>query len=1245
MAKNHGGKLKFYFTEPYEAPLGNKFKYQFEKIVYIAPKGNELDFNFTTAYSAPVGNQFLFDFVEGDSPEPEIKNQYLFPDGIVAEGIPNPHLRIKQMWVRPEGFISNTFGAALVKNKQSFLNVKGWVDSSFGTNKIFNRNFEIQVYGFNSQIFETPSKVYNLKQFIQLSGIDSARYGTAYLQGGVKFVQLGGINSLALGQHKVINTRADQSVQPSGITPLAIPQPNVSPQILTVQGILGTQWGDPYIQRNPNPIGWISERIGTAWVSRSPRFYTVGIGELTQFGSHKVFDGKQTVAPYVPIVGGVFGDIRIRNLNFKIAPLSIEAPPLTDWVNIENHARFYALKGFDSSRYGTASIRNGTPSLTPKNFDSAVFGQALIADRVRRVNTPGFNLMRFGQAIVTKTPQLTPQSISPPELGQATLTLYTRYVVSLGRDLSAIGQPFIAMARRSIKTSGLDFAEIGAPKLSHGVRELLVKGFDHSQYGSSHRTWFRVRTLAPESIFNAELQYNHMVGGSRHIAVKGFEATLFGTRIIPEQQTVIAHTFASMVFGQPKLTKTREYLKVIGFATGGAQPADRWGKATVFNTRQYIVQTFDIDSELNPPKMNGWTSIVNRNRIIGPTGSTMSLFGRPSILNNARPILPIGLDHSKFGVQFVSAGIREIMLEGLEAPYFSGWTNLHNAAAVLKPKGFKTEKFGTAAVTNTRRYYPRVGNFESMVFGQPMISFKIRNLTFESRYSIGPIYLPMPNVQLYTRYVEPVGNDFAVFGLPALTIHKKIITPRWTLRDLFGDVQLRNVTPEVKTKGRNSEEFGTASIRTQWRMIETFGESMQLWGKPVIADRKRTITVAGFNANAIGHALRVRGTASPPLSSQYIYLNNVENRGEDADDDTAIIKDGFGIAIPLDQVSEPSLKTNVIRVEGFIATKFGENNLYSNGILMENGIKLDKECGTPSVQLRRRSLLVEGINNSIAVGAPRLSPYTIHAVMEAPHQAKDNHPVSNLHYVNSDGGSRKAGEVFGRARVWQHNPYLNPSSVHPLNRYGTPTVQLKRRYIEVKGIQAYRFGWHSVGDGTQIITTRPSVPHTVFGVATIALVKDKQFQVKPSGLAAPTINRPIVQHLHRTFKIDGIDSLRMGSSRGGPQYMPQSLHVGPRMPVIPIGELMEKFGTTRISLRVRNLVMTGFDSLVMEYDVANFDKRIRVQHGQGCTPTKPVQHLTPVGFDALRSSASNIRAGVHYIRPDGNSDQFRKGGF
>lgn len=1267
-----GDKMGFAFTDPYQVPEGDRFSFEFGPEKYKAPPGNKVTFDLKQSnYIAPPGNQVIFNLVrdEGEVAPPSRDAQYVYPDHFegTAFGF-NVSIRLAYRQVYPTGFNGSLVAAPAVRNDTQHLKPYGFDALGFSRQTIRNKNvtvtvpgmdlsrvampsivnFHKNVYGkgFENELLGRPT-IYNLRKYVLLNGrgIDSNAFGIAYMQGGVKYVRPGGLNALIFGEHKVINTKANQKVVLGGIAPPFFPRPNVSPQILTVRGILGTQWGSPYVQRNPSPKGWNSEQYGTAWVSRSPRFYTVGIGELTEFGSAKIFDAKQTVTITGVIPGGIFGDIQIRNLNFKIAPGSIEAPPLSDWTKVENTARYYQLKGFDTSLFGTASINNGTPSFTPDEWDSAEFGKALVAERIRRINTPGFSLLGFGRPIVTKTPQLSPGSIAPFDLGQPTLTLYTRYIVNSGRMMTAIGQATIGMAKRKLAVGGFDSMRLGGPILSHGVRELLAKGATHSLYGNSHQVWFRVRSIAPVSIHDDQLQYGHKIGGSQHIKAQGFDASRFGTRIVPESQDILASNFASAVFGLAKLHKTREILSVTGFATGGQQPADRWGRAKVYNSRQYIIQTFDIDSDLNPPKMQGWMNIINRNRTLGISGGNMALFGRAFIKNNATLMQPGGIDARPLGIAFIAPGIRRIHLQGIEPPYISGWTNLHNAAAVIAPKGFSSEKFGRAATANTRRYFPRIGNFESMVFGSPMISFKLRGVAIESRHSIGPIYIPIHKVELYSRYVETVSSDFAVLGVPALSIHKKIITPRWYLRDLFGDAYLRNVTPEVKTWGRNAEEFGQASIRTQWRNVDTFGDNAQLFGKPVIADRDRKITVTSFVAGAIGSALRVRGTSSPPLSTQYIFLNNVENRGEVPEDDTSVVKDGQGIAVPFQQVANPSVRSNMIRPPGYVATLFGTTDIYSNGILIENGIKLDKELGTPLVQLARRSIGVVGIENPITVGMPRLSPHTIYAVTEAPQQAKDNHRVGNLHAVNSDGGRRKPGEVFGEARVWMHNPNLAARSVSPFNGYGTPTVELKRRYVQVKGFQAYRFGWHSVGDGTQEITHRQLNDFAVFGRPGIALAKDKDVQVLVPGLNSLSMGRHLIEFFHRTIKPSGYSALAMGNSRGGTQYMPQSLHVGPRMPVIPKGALMEKFGSTYIGLKVRDVGMQGFDASVIGYDPGNFNARMRVQRGQGGTDAKPVQVIQAVGFDALRTNASNVKYAVHYIRPDGNSDQFRKGAF
>ena len=1260
---------------------------------YEPPEGNKIAISFSgEPYVTPDGGKIRIEFRVTEVP-PESTIQYLFPEGFDHIQFGEAFTRHTYRMIAPTGLVATAFGANSLKNNARLLRPTGFNTAIHGTAFLQHALRTLKPSGFNALRLGTPSLqggvkylepkaipprmvfgtvkvvntranqtikptgitaiaignthvIYNLRQYIRLNsqGVAPRPFGTAYLQGGVKKITLSGINTLRLGAPSLVNTKADQTVKPTGLVPPQFPRPNVSPQILTVRGFLGTNWGSPYVQRNPNPQGWISERFGTAWVSRSPRFYTVTVGQVTQFGLAKVFDAKQTVTITGVIPGGIFGDIQIRNLNFKVTPGSIEAPPLSDWTKVENTARYYQLKGFDSSQFGNASINNGTPSFAPDGFDSASFGNALVAERIRRINTPGFSLLSFGRPTVTKTPQLSPRSIAPLDLGQPTLTLYTRYIVSSGRMMMAMGEPSIGMAKRKLAVGGFNSMRLGDPVITHGQRELLAQGSNHSRYGNAHQVWFRVRSIAPASIYEDQKQYGHRLGGSQYIQAKGFDATLFGTRIIPESQSILASNFASSVFGTARLQKTREYLSVVGFATGGQQPADRWGKTTVYNARQYIIQTYDVDSDLNPPKLQGWTSIVNRNRTVRITGSNMALFGRALVRNNATLMQPGGIDARPLGTAWISHRVRPIRLEGVEPPYISGWTNVHNAAAVIKPKGFDTEKWGTAAAVNTRRYFPRIGNFESLAFGEPMISFKKRGLSIESRYSIGPIYIPIHKVDLYTRYVETPSNDFAQVGVPSLSIHRKVITPRWYLRDLFGDPSLHNVTPEVKTKGRNAEEFGQTAIRTQWRNVDAFGDNAQLFGKPTIADRNRKLNVNSFDAGGIG-LLRVRGTGSPPLSTQYIFLNNVDNRGENSEDDTSVIRDGHGITIPFDQVPGPRLRTNVIRPQGFDAKLFGTADVYSNGILMENGIKLDKELGTPMVQLARRTISInEGINNLIAMGTPRLSPHTIYAVLEATEQAKRNHPTAYLHAVNSDSGSRKPGEVFGRPRVWIHNPYLNVQGIWPRNDYGTPRVQLKRRYLEVKGIQAYRFGWHNIGDGTQEIKSQPNNLFTVFGRPGIALAKEKNVQLRPPGLNASLYGRPVVEFFHRTIKPSGYNTLSMGYSRGGTLYMPQSLHVGPRRPTIPVGTLMEKFGTTYIGLKVRDIQVQGFIATVIGYDPKQFKERMRIERGQGGAVI-PAQTIKPVGFDALLSNASIVKYAVHYIRPDGNSDQFRKGAF
>lgn len=1213
--------------------------------IYV-PSNVNFTFNFTVKYTAPNGDKLGFNFQEGTVTPPTTVKQYVFPNPIAPIDISEPNIRQGSRKLFVDGFDDAFVNEPSIKNNTQFIETEYNEFTEFGNATLINGLPSLIPDSILSEGFGEPF-IYNLLQYVDLdnSGIISELFGEMLLRGGVRHVELGGFDFTEFGEAKIVNSKADQYIEVVGDDFSELGNVGVSPQIITTRGILGTAWGSPYVQRNPSPSGFIGEVFGTAWVSRSPRYYDVSVGNNAEFGIAKIFDALQKIDVNGVVASGIFGDIRIHNLNYIIKPLGFVSDSPMNWTNVENTKRSYLAKGFDANLFGDAGIRNATASFTPDSIDSLTFGEQLIADRVRRINTPSIYQNVFGIPIATKTPELNVDSFDALNIGEPVVTNYVRYIYPNGfesLEIDAVNS--ISMLRRSFEAHGTEFSEYGEPSISHAIRELLTHGFDALEIGVENQLWFKVRTIEVKGIYEDQKAYSHRIGGTQFVQPFGFDATLFGNRIIPENRSVLAESFKSSEFGEPKTALKLQYVKPIGFITVGLEASDRWGNTCAYNLRQYITQYYDVDSELNPPKWSIWQAIENRNKQIITIGSEMMRFGRGQFDNKARPLLPNGIDSEIFGLPFVSHKNRKIGLEGIEPIYMSSWGVVYNAAKAIKPTSFLSTVFEKPNVYTNRRYFPWIGNFESQAFGTPMISDRVRTLSFEQRYSIEPPQINLPTVDLYTRYVDARSKDHAVFGLPSLAIHKKIIAPQWTLRHYFGDVMLKNKTPQIYLWGTNSDEFGNASIRTQWRELLFKGDECTEFGKPTIAFRDRSIQVtSGIIGWHVSTKNVVTGSATPPLMPQYIYLNNVSDE-EDGELSTKI-KDGLGIGIPWGQIPNPTLSQNIIEPLGFNALKFGDNNIHSNGIIVRDGIKLKDECGNPLVSLKNRTISVNGISSPILVGRPQMSPLTIWAVVEAPDQAKENHPSSGIHFVNSESGGREPGEVFGRATIYMHRPYLDVFSVAPLNLYGNATVDHLLRYIRPDGIQAYRMGWHTIGDGKQEL--RPYLPtdFATFGVTGIRLKDELNRLINVDSDDHLNFGDADVANFNRELLPESFDSLLMGSSWDGTLYMPQSLNVGFPMPIQPVGNLMESFGKTYIGLKVRDIGAQGFDASVIGYDPRNFNARMRVQRGQGGTKTKPVQTIQAVGFDAFLSNASNVKYAVHYIRPDGNSEQFRKGAF
>lgn len=1108
--------------------------------------------------------------------------------------------------------------------------------------EILNNQSFLVLDGFSATTYGRVDIVNSRQYLLAKSGFNSEEYGDAYVQGGVKYVNPIGISVLALGRTVVINTTVDQYAKTTGIPVIPFPKPSVSPRSVRAFGILGTWFGSPKVDFPPRAKGWLSSAFGYPAIEDKTKYLSAGgIGADDQYGYPVVFDPTIQILVSSVIQSGVFGDTAVKNNRFVLNAEGIDSASVSPWATLRNTRRLTYTSGWHSLDFGESSVANKTPSIAPAGFDALRLPNAAeigIGYAVRLIYTSGINKSGIGVATLTKTPEIAPKGIAAPALGLTTVWHRVRTLEVRGADAYKSGSADVWFRYRFVhlQDRGWNGSAYGAPRLEHEHRTINGLGADSLRSGTPY-IGLRNRTIAPESAWE-DFATGHMVGGLRFLLPVGYVATRFGTRIIPEITQVYPKGFANS-YGLASL-RNKTALLLPESITTTKDPVDQWGKVRVWNTRQYVTQFYDVDSELNPPRWSQWTLIENRNKYLATTGNEMLRIGSSVVANAATAVIPSAIlapEWSKASDSgMVAFRIRPLNLDSIEPPYFSGWLNIYNDAAMLGSKGFNAEAFGVSLVENTRRTFKFQG-FDSAWFGYPMVAFRIRNIEFEGRYSIAPLPIRMPVANLYTRYIEPAGYETYGSGAQSLSIHRTKITPRWTHRDLFGDPRLHNVTPEVRTRGRVSEEFGNPFVRLEWREVLTQETFTQIIPKPTIAYRDRAIRLDGISSMVVSDKLVVTKTGAPPYSEQTISLEGTYGP------ETGVMQDnGFGILIPKIQVPAPIINQQVLyHISKDPMTIFGSARITANTIRVEPGFQ-ELTVGDPMVSLKIRTVEVKEFpeDQIFQPSKPRLSPHTIWAVKEAPTQAKTNHP-SSLHYVdeNPGGGWRKG---FGRPSVFLYTGLVNTSGANHA-AVGRPGFYNALSYIRPKGIKSDRYGWHTI-PGEQISEQIKSSDTMVFGITKVGRPPHVGPQtIAAKGLSATFWGASEIQLLHRQIYPIGHLSMAMGTRRGGDSpYMWQGLRIGELMPTIPDGFESEKHGEPWISFRVREVNPDGYDAFICDYDLTAFSKRMKVFRKE--VPSN-VDHIKPEGFDAFASSASDVKPLAHFIRPDGNSDQYRKGAF
>lgn len=1148
----------------------------------------------------------------------EGRNKNIFPKGFATEYDSEPNIFYASTRIYPEGFLSQEFG-----------------DHEF-------RDTAVHVEGIESTLEYGEPSISNYLQFIQVDeGVYSDKYGNAYVEGGSQLVSCDeGWLSEEFGNSSL---NSDQYLDPIGFDAQLIGDTNVSPQITYAFQFVATLFGNALVQRNPSPNGFIASEFGTQWISHSPRYLNAQ-GFNTFGGAYpSVFDPTQTIYQQLtPITSTVFGDIRAYNQNAFIRVESFNAHEPGVWGAVESNRRTVVAKSNVDTLFGDSQVQNKTPNLTPESFTSEI-GYPAIGYSIRYVYTPGFDQYGLGKPLFTQTPSIAFIGINATVFGDSIVTHRVRSVEVGGISSSEYGDQTVWHNRRNLKAfsigfdeDGIELVKFGQPLIEFNYREVLAQGSDHYVLGEPY-IGFRVQQVIVAPYDDPKFS-NHLVGGTQHLLPNGYDASQFGSRIIPEVQNLYPVSMAEQ-FGLPETKLNTRYIDFMGFSSENMLPFGRWGQAKIWNTRQYVTMYYDPDSLLNEPKNNSkWTAIENRSRQVTTFGQAHHAMGRPGIENKATPLYPQSQTMDQYGSAMIAYRIRHLLTAPIEPEYMSSWSVIHNDARVIAPASFSHGAIGKPEFKNTRRYFDFQG-FDHSEFGHPMISDRIREITIENRHTISPPYINLPKVELSTLYLEPTPINQERFGSADFTIYQARIITGWAHMDRVGSPEIRNLTPELRFWGRPSDEFGEPYLRLSKAYYNHIGNDTSLIPKPLIEFKNRSIFTSGFNNAFVGADLNIIKTGTAPYGVQYIWLDSLE------DNDT-----GYGIGIPGSnypggddssdvQVPKPVFNQWYIRHDSFTdMAKYGTPTVSANSIRVEPGIQ-EFAIGEHTVGLRHRTMQVSSIESTVKLGKPGLSPQTIWAPAEAPEQAVSNHEGTGPGgYVNID------GIVMGRPTISQyHGRIAIEGDVH--SRISEPAISLLKVYIHIDGINSLRFGWHELPEWEHTVESSSIGDQLIFGGSEIGHRWEGSLQnISPKGMYSFETEYSQIDNLHRVVEPEGFESIEFGESVSGDfEYYPQSLHIGFKKPVIPTGTETTEHGLTWISHKVRQVEVQGFDNFISTYTTSKFKDRIQVK-----LKTKPQavlsQTVAAEGFDSSVLDWQNIKLKVHYIRPDGNSDQFRMGG-
>lgn len=929
---------------------------------------------------------------------------------------------------------------------------------------------------------------------------------------------------------------------------------------------------------------------------------------------------------------------------------------------------FYFGPGLTVTAVGTInSFKSGLPRVVNAAFSAAPLG--FVSGKVSRARMSrpapensisgasvdfGFNQANY----VPWTPLNTPFYFQEPNrlgifpinelpLGVPTVTNKAVAVRPWGIKDTGYGTPEIRTLNQTIRAGGIvSQMAVGKPKIAPRV-PIKPEWEEGALFGNTmvafYRRHFEVPGIAPipvtgsvwvshsprivdlhlQGFNNATFYSLHQVGYHRHADPEGFDAQLFGQTAVRDNTQWLYPQGLYEIFPDPVIYNRIQYITPEGFLSTKAEN-QRYGLHWLWNSRQYIQQRLDPEDQYQGERFGKWTGVANRSATIATFGLPTDKFGYPLAYNNARLVAPKAIPSQDPGEFYksgeVSHRIRFLPLTGIAPHAIPQWSVIYNAARVILPKGLpQTNTWGRPTAAEFGIF--KAGKIDSLSFGPVMIGDAVRTVT--QKWPADPPAVQMPRVWHGSRYILPKPIQNPQVGGPDASIHFNRASTFGKRFDVFGSgVIVRNLTPEVRTWGLNHEEFGEASLRTQWRHVTTIGDAASLFGKAWIKDRRQWIEPFGLDPVLPGDTLVTRLGPEPP-SLQKIFPSSFPAEDEDTP---------FGL---------PRVGSTVIYVAAAEEqTLWGKTRVTSNVIRINVGIG-DTLLEFPMASHKIRKIFQGETKGTLAWGKPRFSPHTIYAVNEAPAKYAENNPGKRGNYVDYYGNPEKG---VGYPLITMQHRAIRPEGFES-KRFGMDNdVSLWIRRLAVPGFRPFRSGGHTVLGGDIEQPAPEGIPSAAaFGNTTVKFPPYTGPQyLNTSGPNFQLFGATEIMNFHRSVGVQGIYSQRFGESGGSPRYMPQRLVVHfPDWPEMQ-GFESEQFGTAWASHYIREVQPQGDDMFISDYDVLFFKERMRVRNALSLTP--PAQTVGTYGITSAYG-IPDVNNSRRVIRPDGNTETFRQGAF